>query len=437
MSFADEPIDRESAARLREQGLELRLVDAADPDAFVAWHRASERGFYEPADPELRRKTREGAGHRRTTGVYDGTIPEPAVPVATVQSWVAPLSVPGGDVELWAISSVTVSPTHRRRGVARAMLESELRTAARAGAPLAGLVASEATIYGRFGFAIASLAEELVVETRRVRWAGPQAPGRIRFISPEALHAHRRDIVERARARQPGELSYDDFVLDRVTGAVATDAERAKLHLVRYDDAAGVPQGFAVYEVDEPVPGARFDEHPATLKYLVAATEEAGLALWRHVLELDLVSTVRAWLRPRDEPMLELLGDPRAAQRRLLDDLWLRVLDVPAAFGARRYSAPGRFALAVEDPYGFAAGHWLLEVDSAGAGAVVRLDGEAPADAAALALTANELAALYLGGVSAATLARAGRVAERTPGAAALLDGALRAAHPAWLSVYF
>ena len=66
---------------------------------------------------------------QRSVGVFDDSIAEPAMPVATVTSWPAALTVPGGEVVAWAISGVTVAPTHRRRGIARAMLESELRVA--------------------------------------------------------------------------------------------------------------------------------------------------------------------------------------------------------------------------------------------------------------------------------------------------------------------
>ena len=53
---------------------------------------------------------------------------------------------------MWAISMVTVAATHRRRGIARGLLEGELRAAASAGVPMAGLTVTEATIYGRYGF---------------------------------------------------------------------------------------------------------------------------------------------------------------------------------------------------------------------------------------------------------------------------------------------
>ena len=65
------------------------------------------------------------------------------------------------------------------------------------------------------------------------------------------------------------------------------------------------------------------------------------------------------------------------------------------------------------------------------------LDGEAPADAASLALSVNELGALYLGGVSARTLVRAGRITELRPGSADAVDAAFHSPVTPWLSSWF
>lgn len=66
-----------------------------------------------------------------------------------------------------------------------------------------------------------------------------------------------------------------------------------------------------------------------------------------------------------------------------------------------------------------------------------RVDTEAAPDAAALALSVNELGALYLGGTSARTLVRAGRVTELTDGAADAFDASFRSAITPWLSTWF
>jgi hypothetical protein len=49
----------------------------------------------------------------------------------------------------------------------------------------------------------------------------------------------------------------------------------------------------------------------------------------------------------------------------------------------------------------------------------------------------NELSALYLGGVSARTLLRAGRITELRPGSADAVDRSFRSPVAPWLSIWF
>ena len=157
------PIDSTSAAVLARSGLLYELVDTSDRAAFEPWMQADVRGFHGPVlTPEQLTTWVAGVAYRRTTGVWDGSALDASTPVATVSSWPTPVTVPGNrSVDAWAISSVTVAPTHRRKGIARALLEGELRTAVDLGLSLAILTVSESTIYGRFGFAPGAFASRL------------------------------------------------------------------------------------------------------------------------------------------------------------------------------------------------------------------------------------------------------------------------------------
>ena len=127
--------------------------------------------------------------------------------MGTVNSSVAEMAMPGGrGLPLWAVSGVTVAPTHRRRGIARAMLEGELRTASAAGVAIAGLTVSEATIYGRFGFAPATFATNWSIETKRAAWVGPRPEGRLDFVERNALPDMLVELHERVRGSHPGEI---------------------------------------------------------------------------------------------------------------------------------------------------------------------------------------------------------------------------------------
>lgn len=437
MDAQQPPLDRTSAAALAAEGLRLGLVDTTSREELAAWAEADHRGFHDRRpDPELVDEDLSHASHRRITGVWDETIPEPAVPVATVSSWVAELTVPGGGTpHAWAISSVTVAPTHRRRGVARALIEGELRTAASAGVPIAALTVSEATIYERYGFGPATQTAELTIDTRRAGWAHAPAstgrPGRLGFVSLRTAGDTGRDVFDRARRATPGELSVDDLVWGRLTGVLGDrDKASSALRAVRYDDASGTPQGLVVYSVK--ADAADFAKHTVEVRYLRAATDEAHAALWRYLLGLDLVSTLRHETASPDEPVLWMIRDQRAATAIPRDHHWLRILDVVTALAARRYASPVHLVLRVEDRLGLADGSYLLDVPSEGPIRIERTD-----DTPDITLDVATLSALYLGAWRAPTLARAGRLAEHTPGALTRLDVAFRSAQAPWLSYWY
>jgi predicted acetyltransferase len=436
--YQDLQIDPESAGRLAAQGLRMRLVDTDSPE-FPAWLYAEARGFHaaRPSEESLDEQVR-GFAYRRTTGVWDESGADAASPVSSVSSWPTELTVPGrGSVTAWAISAVTVAPTHRRRGIARAMLEAELRTAHALGVPVAMLTVSEATIYSRYGFAPAAMAADWTINTRRARWTGPAASGRVQFVTLEQLSADGPRLLERARLDVPGEIEFSGYLWERLLGRYGDDKELGKqLRFVRYDDSAGVPQGFAIYRLVESPDD--FSAHTLELRYLVTATDDAYAGLWRYVLEMDLVASVTASLRSVDEAVAWQISDFRAARKtQERDHLWTRILDLRAALEARRYGAAGRIVLEVSDPLGFAAGRVLLSTDSGGSASVIPFDEAIPDGAAALSLSINELSAIYLGGVSAVTLAGAGRITELTPGGAAAADVAFRSAVVPRLSIWF
>jgi len=435
--YLNAPIDRTSADSLAEQGLTLAVVDPEDTAAFEAWLRNEARGFHGPTDSRaIIDRQLTGLAYRRSTAVYDPAALE-ATPVATLSSWAGPLTVPGHtSVPAWSISGVTVSPTHRRRGIARALLESELRTADSLGLPLAILTVSEATIYARYGFAPAVMAADWTIDAQRAVWTGPATHGRLNYLTPEQARIDLETLLERVRLESPGQVEPWALQLDRITGLMGDDTERIKrIRAVRFDDVAGEPQGIAIYTLSEkdPLFGYTLD-----IEMLVAATDEAYAGLWRFLLEQDLVSTVTAKLRSDSEAVAWQISDFRAARvTAQRDHLWVRILDVKAALEARSYSAHGSIVLEVSDPLGFAEGRFLLEIADDGVGTVEPLLGDAPDNAAVIALSVNELGALYLGGVSAVTLTRSGRVTEVREGSATAVDASFRSAVTPWLSTWF
>jgi predicted acetyltransferase len=388
--FRTAPVDETSQRAFAARGFEARLVPASDP-GFPDWLRAVRRGFLDsdPTDEQVA-ATEERGADRRNTGVYDPAGAMPGIPVGTVASWGSELSVPGGvGIPVSAISAVTVAPTHHRRGIARAMLEGELRAAASVGLAASVLTVSESTLYGRYGFAPAAAGASWRIEARRAGWVGEEPTGRVDFT--------------------PGESDLPSGHWDRFARTRPDSEKPGALRAVQWTSESGGIDGLALYTVAEN--HEDYTKSKAEISYLLAASPQAYAALWRFFLTLDLIGEVTASELSTDEPLLWMIADQRAATVTVTDHQYVRVIDVPAALEARRYSAAGVLALDVHDPIGLSTGRWVLEVDGDGSGRVRVWDGDAaPAGAVVVTLGIAELSALYLGGVSPVALERAGRL---------------------------
>lgn len=415
----DAPIDPELIAAIAAHDLEVRRENDADAAQVRGWLEAAARGFLDAAPTDLQHETSFAlGGYRRKLGVHDPQSPEPEVPVATFASWVADLTLPGGAaLPACAISGVTVAPTHRRRGLLRSLMGGELRAAAGLGVPIAALTVSESGIYGRFGFGPAVAAASWRIDVRRAGWIGPVAPGRIDFIPRERARELVGQLYDRIRLGSAGELGLAGDHADRKT-RTRPDAEKAgELRALQYRSPDGAVDGVVTYTVA----GNHEDFAASTLRVvsLIAATDEAYAGLWRFLLSMDLIGTIEADELSVDEALWWMIADQRAARITLSDHHYLRILDVPIVLAARRYDRADRVVLDVDDPLGFTTGRYVLTTDTDGAGTVTAGDGE-PEDLV-VRLGVTELSAILLGGVSPATLARAGHVHTADPARVARL----------------
>lgn len=423
------PVDPASAQRLARQDLTYRLIDTASDADTEAFLRADARGFLgEEASDDVVAADRMGISERRNIGVFEAGAAIGAWPVATVNSWVTPLTVPGGEIDMWAISSVTVSGTHRRRGIARALLEGELRAAASAGVPIVGLTASEATIYGRYGFAPAVPVAKVTVDTRRAGWAAPARAGRLEYLEKDALKSTLAAVHDVERTQRAGQVAGWDLRWGRMAAVAPGNTSAAKVRGVRYLDEHGNVRGVMVYTLND-IPGEFRSEMAISL--LSTVTADALTALWGFALQHDLVDKVTADLRPIDDPLPWMVADRRGVEVMVHDHGWLRILDVPAALSARTYRAPLDLVLRVDDPLGFAEGAWRLTVVD-GSATVTAVESEA----ADVVLGVDTLSAVYVGGVSAVQLRAAGRM-DATAEVAASIDDAFRAAQAPVLGIWY
>ena len=408
------PLDDRSAARLADAGLEYRIVDT-DGEEAAHWIAAVDRGFLgERSTDEQVQGGRENLATQRVIAVVDPASPEPLIPVGTVSSWVMDLTVDADSyLPMWSISDVTVSATHRRRGIARSLLEGELRAAADAGVPIAGLTVSEATIYGRYGFGTAVHTATWKIDNRRAGWIGPtptegENPGRLDPVDRETLRDDLAALNETTRGRRPGDIAGWPNLWRGLAGLTPGKLD-GKVRGVRYTDADGTLRGSLAYSMEPNQ--ADFTRTTLSVRAAIADGPEAYAALWRYALQHDLVGIVTASLRSMDEPLRWLVADQRALGVTEVDHHWLRILDLPACLRARRLRVPGGVTLQVSDPLGFADGVWSLTADGSGEASVTKLDDGAPDSShGPVELGIAELSAMLLGGVTASTLRAAGRI---------------------------
>ncbi len=415
----DGDLDPTLVSEIVDRGLRVRRADGSRKQV-DAWHGAVSRGFLGNEDSDARRESFfERSVGNRMVGIYDPEAAQPETPVATLAAWGAELTVPGGSLASYAISAVTVAPTHRRRGLLRSLLSGELRSAARDGFPIASLTVSESSIYGRFGFAPAALAADVEIDVRRAGWIGPEPGGRIDFVSREHGRRIAPTLHDRVRATRPGEVSHPARNWDVLFGTMPDAEKPESVRVLQYRSPDGEVDGLAVYTVTENP--TQFAASTVNLLRLIAATDDAYAALWKFLLSLDLIGTIRADDLSIDEPLWWMVANRRAAQVSIRDHHYLRVLDVPTCLAARRYEHADSIVLDVHDPVGIAGGRFLVHTNQAGE-ATVRADAS-DAGAHSVHLGVAELSALLLGDVSAITLAHAGRLRSDDPARVARFFG--------------
>jgi len=326
--------------------------------------------------------------------------------VATFASLDLDLIVPGGSVPMAGTTAVTVAPTHRRQGLLTEMMTRHLDQAVDRGQPLAGLWASEEVIYGRFGYGPAVGSVSIDLPTRQVSTAPAPADVTIRSLSADEARRQLPAIYERSIRRCPGgftrsdawwEWQHFDDPPDRRRGATSRRTVLA--------ERSGEPVGYAVYRQRTEsglAPAGHID-----IVEIIHDDDDARRALWRFLTNIDLFDHVHWWKAPVDEPLLIEVDRFRSLTVAPIDTLWLRLLDLPASLAARRYECDGTLTLSVVDPFLDRGGRFRFEVID-GVGRCESL----PADTAEADATVDiaDLGALYLGGRSARTLARAGRI---------------------------
>lgn len=392
------------------------------PDELPAFLEAEERAFSgAPSEDDVRR-ARTIAEPDRNWAAFDG-----GEIVGTNGAYTMPMTVPGGEVSVGFLTAVGVAATHRRRGINTELMRRQMDDAHARGEAVSVLFASEGGIYGRYGYDVGVF--ELSIDVRNERTAfirGIERSGDVRFVTPEVGIPAALAIQDAVRRERPGMVALDEARFRFITEHDHGPEKDLPLFYAVHDGSDGV-DGFVLYKVKhewrDSVPASELQ-----VRGLQATTAGAYADLWRFVFDIDLNERTVAWGRPVDEPLLQLLREPRRLRARVGDALWVRLVDVAAALTARRYRASDRVVLEVEDRFcQWNDGRYALETEADGTATVGSTDA-----APDVACTANDLAAVYLGGATIRQLTRAARVRELADGAAERLDAMLSWDPPPW-----
>ncbi len=351
----------------------------------------------------------------RFLAAYDGDTP-----VATTGAYPFRLTIPGGELAAGGVTWVGVMPSHRRQGVLTQMMRTQLDDLHDRGEPLAILWASEAAIYGRFGYGIAAPETNIDAERARFGWRDDPGPeGVVRIIERDEAREILPPLYDRIRRDTPGFVTRDDVWWDNYKLADPEQWRRGAgpkfFALLELD---GEPAGYAMYRIKQ-----GWEHGFATSELRVgdafATSLPATRELWRFLFGIDLVKRVHGRVDPA-LPLFLMVTDARNVQLRVFEGVWLRLVDVGAALAGRGYATGDAVVAEVRDEFcPWNAGRWRMGRDAG------RTD-----DAAELELDVADLASAYLGAFDFHRLATAERVRELAPGAVARAAALFRTERP-------
>lgn len=407
-----------------------RVVPADDPERFLrtdllVW--ADGRS----ADP-TEQVLRGIAEHQRFAALSDEVEVDPTTYAGIYGVYDLELGIPGPRHEVSLVPTagltwVGVHPDARRRGVLTTMIRDHFaRTAAAEASGLSLLHASEPTIYGRFGYGIASRRTVATVDIG-TKLSAPGLEEAAARIATRLLTAGQGDAAARAYAASR-------HVARETLGAVVREQRTLEAfahegpEMLRDKEPMRV---FLASESGQDVGYAWFRRKPkwsddgrpeGEVEVELVGAPAAELALMRRVLDLDLMAKVKVSPRSREDVIRPWIGTARGTHGATFDGLWLRLVDLPKAMSARGYSGAGEVVLEVTDDFlPEQGGRWRLSAGEDGVGGVERTDATAE-----VALSTQQLASAYLGDGDLPHLHRAGMLTEHTPGSVARLEELLR-----------
>jgi predicted acetyltransferase len=368
----------------------------------------------EPRDEDFERHTKMLVRDRFWTA-YDGDVP-----VGTAADFPFTLTVPGGELRAGGVTWVAVQPSHRRQGVLRQLMRRELEDIHERGEPLAILWASEAAIYGRFGYGLAAPHFEMEADCARFAFRDDPGPrGKVRMLSLENAVEPVTQVYERVRPTVPGFVGRSR---DWWTAYRLADPEQwrrgASPKYVAVLELDGEPAAYAIYRVKGEWESG-FPKGTVRVVEALAVSTAAERELWRFLFGIDLTIRVDSRLDPAS-PLFLMVVDARSLHLTAIEGLWLRIVDIEGALKGRSFASDGEVVLDVRDEFcPWNAGRWRVGGD------IQRTDADPD-----LELDIADLASVYLGAFTFSRLGAAERVRELKAGALARADDLFRTPRP-------
>ena len=388
--------------------METRSLDPADVARSFDIRTRSFGAMPESAREGWESDARVAIGEGRAVAAYDGTELVGRAVIRPFRQWWG-----GRDLPMAGMAGVVVAPEHRGRGVGTLLMRGSIERSRDLGYPLSALYPATVPVYRSLGWEIAGAQHRFSMEARLLRdLRGGQV--HVREARP-ADAAAMFDILRRqyAAGRACGPRDFpetelrEDLADSSVFGYLADD-------------------GFVLYGWE----GSDLRVH-----CLLAGSTETNKSLWATVGSgSSIAKRVHAYLAP-DDPVHQLLSETVAAEATQVRWM-LRLIDLPAAVAGRGFPAGLEVEVPLEVvdaevPQNCLAG--TLQV-SGGKGELAARPGGA-ADADAVRLDANGIAALYAG-TPVSSLLTAGLATGGSAQARALLDAAF-AGRSAYLLDYF
>jgi predicted acetyltransferase len=377
---------------------------------------------FKPASDEFWAVLAKAYTADRTFGAFDGDRQ-----VGAATSIESSLTVPGGAMlRAAAVTAVGVRSDYRRRGALTGMMRTQLEDCAARGDVLAILHASEPGIYGRFGYGLASIVRNIKVRSQRAAMR-PDVPvaGTVRLLDTD-------EYVPLLRAAYPSIQPTRVGYMGRGEQWWALGYERRMvdtyLLVAAHFTPDGDVDGWVAYQAnDDDSEDVRANSDLVVLDFQ-AADQGVANDLWRYLIGVDLVDDIHVYYRPTDDPIEEMLVDAYAVRSERDDELWVRLVDVPAALAGRVYGVAEPVVIEVVDS---------LLPNNSGRYRVGPHGTERTTDAPALTMSAEVLAKLYLGAFQASTLAGIGRITVADPAALPAADLLFAVDRPAFCGTMF